>query len=210
MRGPDITGLKYGRLTVLREDGKDKRGGVMWLCKCECGNFRRNARCTLVNGIVLSCGCLRKEQFIQSVRSHGLTHSPEWRCWMAIRSRCNNPNNQEFSNYGGRGIKVCRRWNNSFLNFLADMGRKPDPSYTIERINVNRGYSPENCKWIPLKEQYWNMRKTKYVFYEGKRVALGILYKMAPRPITYNAFRGRIRKGWDLNDALTLSKGATR
>jgi hypothetical protein len=153
----NITGQRFGRLVALRDVGR-KNGGrrVMWLCRCDCGNEAIAASGELRYGDTKSCGCLRKEK--PSRRRHGMSwgtsRTPEYVTWSLMRKRCNNPNDARFKHYGGRGISVCERWN-LFENFLADMGKRPT-GYSIERIDNDGNYEPNNCKWIPLRDQVKN------------------------------------------------------
>ena len=121
--------------------------------------------------------------------------------WQKILSRCLNQNDKVYKNYGGRGIKVCDRWADSFENFLKDMGKKPSAKHSIERIDNNGDYSPENCRWATPKEQTWNRRNTIYVDYNGKKIALPELAHQfnMKTSIVYK----RLKRGWDLKTALT-------
>jgi hypothetical protein len=159
----DITGQRFGRLIVLSLAGQAKDGRFRWLCQCDCG-----AR-TVVRGPKLrskrtrSCGCLKLDRDAAKNPhfKHGLSHSPEHRCWVAMIQRCQNQNAKSYKDYGGRGIKVCKRWHH-FETFLSDMGRRPPGRYSIERIDNERGYTPSNCKWIPLRDQAKNRRTTRH------------------------------------------------
>jgi hypothetical protein len=159
---------KFGELTILNETIKrSKSRGKYYLCKCSCGNIKEILGNSLKLGNTKSCGCFHKEKAkIQGLsnKKHGECSNyqvtKEYTTWISIKQRCNNKNNKNYNNYGGRGIKVCDRWLNSFENFLEDMGRKPK-GYSIERINNNGNYEPNNCKWIPINKQYENKRRNK-------------------------------------------------
>lgn len=159
----DITGRRYGRLVVVRYIGKN--GYIkMWECRCECGQTKGVRYHHLLQGRVQSCGCLGTERRIAVHLKHGENRagnnvSPEYRCWAAMKSRCSNPKQISFPNYGGRGIAVCERWQQSFEAFLADMGRKPTPKHSIDRIDNDGNYEPGNCRWATAKEQRSNQRK---------------------------------------------------
>jgi hypothetical protein len=115
----------------------------------------------LLNGATKSCGCLNHENR-QKPRRHGLSWKiPEYRSWINMRQRCLNKNNPRYKDYGGRGIKICKRWS-SFENFLADMGQMPGPGYSIERINNDGDYEPDNCIWLPRRDQWKNKRHNEW------------------------------------------------
>jgi hypothetical protein len=154
MRQNKLVGQTFGRLKVLSK--KDSNNGDMtWLCKCSCGKNKIIRGMSLKDGSTRSCGCLR----LETLRTNGLTHGHTraggatriYRIWHGMSNRCNNPNNKDYFRYGGRGIKVCKRWSR-FENFLKDMG-EPNKNLSIERKNNDRGYSPSNCKWATSLEQ---------------------------------------------------------
>lgn len=162
----DLSGMKFGRLTVLHRvpaPSSTTSRSVFWMCTCDCGKNHITSTNSIRVGDSKSCGCLRNEQNAVASLKHGYAikgHTPEYRSWAHMIQRCYNPNNDSYCYYGARGITVCPRWRNSFENFLQDMGRKPDPLLTIERINVNGNYEPGNCIWIPRSEQPKNTRRS--------------------------------------------------
>jgi len=161
MRGIDITGGKFGRLIVIEKSPKlDKNKEILWNCKCTCGKKATVPGSALRNGRTKSCGCLKKEV----ITKHGLSRKngitpPLYSVWNDMISRCYTPSCKAYSHYGGRGIKVCERWRVSFKNFLKDMEKTWESDLTLERINNDGDYDPNNCKWATRVEQSSNQRK---------------------------------------------------
>ena len=164
-RKTDLTGKRYGRLNVVSEGNRNKSGHVLWECICDCGNEVSVASCKLVAGLTKSCGCLRKEQCLARNEKRRIEHKneklSEYNAWANMIQRCTNPKNKAYENYGGRGIKIYSRWRNSFDAFYEDMGPKPGPDYSIDRINNDGDYRPENCRWADGLQQVHNRRLQK-------------------------------------------------
>lgn len=169
MRLVDLTGKKFGRLTVLHR-AKNKKEKVAWLCKCSCGNEIEINSESLKRGLTKSCGCLRSELSRDRRKTHGHTlfgeETPEYKSWLSMFSRCRCKKGVTYKNYGARGIKVCIRWN-KFENFYKDMGDRPEGT-SLDRINNNKGYSPKNCRWATNKEQARNKRNNRKINIKGK------------------------------------------
>jgi len=162
----DSSSLKdrpFGRLISKEIVGKDKSGkNYYWRCECLCGGEIVTLASNLRNGRTQSCGCLQKEVRGKCNITHGHTRngkvSSEYIAWMGMRDRCFNPNGDSYPYYGGRGITVCEKWCASFENFFSDIGPKPSPDHSLDRIDVNGHYEPTNCKWATKKEQMVNRR----------------------------------------------------
>ena len=160
----DILKTKFNRLRPIERVENINRGKA-FLCRCDCGNESIVPLYSLKNGGTKSCGCLNSEVqskfMIKYSTKHGKSKSPEYKVWKGMKNRCNNPRATGYENYGGRGIKVCKRWDDSFENFIKDMGERPNENYQIDRIDNDKGYAPNNCKWVTPSENSLNKRHRK-------------------------------------------------
>ena len=153
----DLTGMKFNRLSVVERSGRNGRGLALWLCSCECGKSVVVQGAKLRSGHTKSCGCIVGK----SSETHGLSRTPTYNSWCAMKQRCNYESGNAYKAYGAKGIKVCERWQEGFENFWEDMGPTYQRGLTIERKNNNAGYSKRNCKWATYKEQMNNKRNSK-------------------------------------------------
>lgn len=197
-RAKNLTGKRFGKLKVFEDSGiRTSHGRVMWCCKCDCGNETLVRSDSLLGGDTQSCGCLRGRAIVHGCASRIGQPTAEYRAWCEMKSRCYDSNLREYPQYGGRGITVCERWKNSFVEFLKDMGLKPTSKHTIERIDNLGSYFPENCKWATYKEQNRNKRNNHLVTYNGKTLCIAAWaeYLNISASVLSGKLRHRQRKG---------------
>jgi hypothetical protein len=202
----DLTNKRFGRLTAIRPTSKRISGNRAWECICSCGNLALVPTTSLNSGKTRSCGCLRKENNIK----HGHcvdSQSTEYRSWVSMRKRCQNPTDVGYNEYGSRGITVCARWA-SFAAFLDDMGPKPSPLHSIDRIDNEGPYSPENCRWATSQQQARNRRSNRLVKFKGKMMCLAEAIEASGQ--SFQLVKTRLYRGWTIDRALTQKVGATR
>jgi len=193
--------MKFGRLTLISDPALS-----VWTCMCDCGKIKTIRRKHVKAGKTISCGCARNDAIALVNKTHGATcgrrHSPEYTSWAEMKTRCNNQNRESYKNYGGRGIKVCKRWN-SFANFLKDMGAKP-PKSTLERKNNNKGYSPSNCIWATRSQQAQNTRRCCYLELGGLKLSKSEWARKIG--VNRTTITARLKAGLTAKEALTLKK----
>jgi hypothetical protein len=197
-------GEVFGRLTVVAIAPSATKWHRRFLCRCSCGRTKTVFGTNLVRGRTQSCGCLQKERTRDAQTEHGHTaddsKTPEYAAWSNIIQRCTNKARKDYARYGGRGIRVCKRWVNSFEHFLADVGRRPSDKHSIDRIENDGHYEPGNVRWVIEATQQRNKRSSRFLEYKGERVNLGVL--AARHGMGANILWSRLREGWALERAL--------
>ena len=194
----DITGARYGRLTVVGITGQKKYDKHLWACLCDCGNTTHLIKRVLESGNTRSCGCLL-------TTTHGASETAMYRTWAGILTRCLNPKAPAYRNYGARGITVCDRWRgrSGFANFLADMGPKPEPGYSLDRADNSGPYSPDNCRWATHEQQSNNRRANVLITIQGETKTL--MQWTRAKKLPYDRVWHRLRAGWAPERALEVT-----
>lgn len=196
MRRLEILGKRYGMLIAIEELPK-LNGMRQWRLKCDCGGERIALQKTFANGKMRSCGC----DDMHSNVKHRLSKTPEYRAWINMKTRCSSDSAPYFEYYGGRGITVCDRWLSSFEKFYSDMGKRPGSAHSVDRIDVNGNYEPDNCRWATGSEQSRNQRRNHIVEFGGRVMTLAEAVESSPVP--YNTVLYRLKRGWQVDDAVT-------
>lgn len=196
----DISGLHFGRWTVLRFLGREGTTSY-WLCRCECGIETRVGARNLKNGTSTSCGCWMREKAAARNRTHGYAGRPEYQAWEGLIARCTRVKHKSYANYGGRGITVCERWR-KFENFIVDVGPRPISKrtpYTLERVDNSKGYEPGNVIWAIYKKQARNRRNNHLVTYSGETRCLAEFIEILG--LDGERVRSRLKRGWTIEAA---------
>jgi hypothetical protein len=201
-RFQDLTGQRFGRLVVLGWAGHSKPNAA-WVCRCDCGGEKLALSHNLKSLRTRSCGCLNLENLSNSGSADFCARDtkmhPEHKVWGQMIRRCHNPTERRFADYGGRGISVCDRWRygengtHGFMCFMTDMGSRPSPKHTIDRVNNNLGYSPDNCEWRTRTEQVRNRRNTIMIVYQDREMSLAEACEIAGVPLRVAS--SRLRNG---------------
>lgn len=210
----DLTGRRFGRLIVIERAPHKTGKKPFWLCRCDCGNEKVIMGRSLIAGVSKSCGCYQRKLLSERSLIHGhAVHgniSSEYKSWRSMLERCYNPKHENYHNYGGRGIKVCDRWLNSFENFYADMGEKPSKKHTIDRFpNHNGDYESENCRWATPKEQANNKKNNVPIEING--VIKNVCEWIKVLGLSSTTVYERIKRGIPHKEALLMPvKGSKR
>lgn len=197
-------GQRFGRLVFTGRSGRKTGGRPGHVYVCDCGKEVVSDHWPVKAGKRQSCGCARSALVSRALRRHGHApagdQSPEYRSWVHMKGRCQNKSNGSWARYGGRGIKVCERWSESFAAFLLDMGPRPSSEHSLDRIDVNGNYEPNNCRWATGVEQQRNKRSTRLVFAFGRKMSLAEACEVAG--VDYKLAHGRLADGWSVERAL--------
>ena len=199
----DLTGCKFGRLTVIERAENNKDGNPRWLCKCDCGNEKTVYGSHLKSGVSQSCGCLAKEKSKERATKHGLTTTPIYPIWKLMKHRCYNPHDKRFENYGARGIKVCDEWLHDFQAFYNwAMANGYKNGLSIDRMDVNGNYEPSNCRWATRIEQANNTTQNHYITFNGVTKTMSEWAKELD--MSYTTIRARLNLyHWSVEKTLT-------
>lgn len=202
MKYDELSGKRFSLLTAKRYNGSDKNGHATWECRCDCGNTAVVLAVNLKHGRTKSCGCLYKRP-----KTHGGTGTRLYKTWCSMKERCYRENDKSFPRYGGRGIKVCDEWRDDFVTFRkwAEISGYDD-TLSIDRIDPNGSYGPQNCRWVSMNEQAVNKRNNHFIEYGGKRLTLSQWERETG--ILASTIKARIVDlGWDVGRALSHSGG---
>lgn len=205
--GMNLVGHRYGRLSVVKES--HRANGVVWDCVCDCGEWHKAKTGHLRAGVVLSCGCAQRDAGRETGRKHGykrgihwLSHSPLHHCYDNMIARCYNPDNDRYPSYGGRGITVCEEWlgdRKEFYFWAVHAGW--EQGLSIDRIDVDGGYSPENCRWVTMAQQQRNTTRSRFLEWNGVRMTVVEWAEhLGVRP---QALQHRVTRGWDAERIFT-------
>jgi len=198
----NLSSERFGNFIVLKFSHQDKNGHRHWLCKCDCGTIKSVDGPALVAGHTKSCGkCIPRSGPLKHANAKRLQVTPEYKTWLSMKARTTNPSSKSYAKYGAVGIKTCERWFNSFENFLADMGRKPTLTHSLDRIDNSKGYSPENCRWATPSQQARNRRTNVILDLHGLKKTVKEWSEITGiQPSTIHA---RLKMGWSINKTLS-------
>lgn len=204
----DLTNKKFARLLVINRDFSANR--TAFFCQCDCGKVKSIRSAHLIDGKIQSCGCLHSERAAKRIyKMHekniktGISNSPTYQSWCGMKQRCTNPRSNFFSYYGGRGIIICPRWIDSFENFLVDMGKKPH-GHSLDRIDPNGNYEPNNCRWATRKQQQNNLRSNRVYEIYGRKLTISQMADLFD--IKRSTLDGRISRGITIEKAVIPPK----
>ena len=200
----ELTGQRFGKLVVLKRVENAKDGATRFLCQCDCGNTKVIRSKHLKSGAISDCGCEKSQRTRNNNLKHGGSGTRLYNIWIKMRDRCKNPHSADWADYGGRGITVCDKWDSSFESFrkwAESAGYEKGKS--IDRIDVNSGYYPDNCRWVSTQIQANNKRNNHIVSYHGKKMSLADVARLSTVP--YGTIKRRICVyGWSVEEAVEV------
>ncbi len=207
----DIGGVRFGRVVVTSRAGNTPQGQATWNCQCDCGLTTIARGADLRNGHTTSCGCygqaVRSAAGVKARNGHGMSRTSVYAAWHAMMQRCENSRHEYYRHYGGRGIVVCERWH-KFVHFYSDMGDTPKGG-TLDRYPDNNGnYEPGNCRWATWQQQQNNRRDTVKIEFDGRTLSIAEWARAIG--MSRSALERRIKSGWPIHAALTLSPNPNR
>lgn len=199
-KAEDLTRQRFGKVMVLSRVANNKHGRAVWLCKCDCGNEKEILAANLKSGRTTSCGCYSRG-LKRKTGTHGMTNTRIFHEWQSMLQRCNNPNNQRYGDYGGRGIKVCDEWIDDFVSFYEwSIDNGYDEILTLDRKDVDGDYSPDNCRWVTNFEQQSNKRNNRVIECNGEKHILNEWARITR--LNAQTIAWRIDRGWGVEEAL--------
>jgi hypothetical protein len=200
MRALDLSGHRFGKLTVVGLGDATPSKHRRWVCACDCGGTSYPTTGSLRSGKTKSCGCGIGVSARSRFTTHGLTQTPEYGIWCNMLARTGEPSNKSYPDYGGRGISACPDWASSFQAFYDYMGPRPSPRHTLDRINNDGNYEPGNCRWATYEVQASNRRSTKRIAHDGRSMTVREWSdETGLQPGTINM---RLSRGWATSEAL--------
>lgn len=206
MKAIDLTGKKFGHLLVLKRAAVSYRGSAVWLCKCDCGNTLEVVGSHLRTGHTKSCGCYKITQTREANSTHGECSTRLYKVWSHMLGRCNTTNGKDSKWYYDKGITVCQEWHDylAFKEWALANGYDPNAKFgecTLDRIDGNKGYSPDNCRWVSAKEQARNRSTSKLIEYAGETKALAEWCEKLE--LNYTLVQSRLYRGWSVEKAFS-------
>ena len=204
----DLTGQRFGRLTVIKRVANPYEKGAKWRCQCDCGNVTCVRSQSLRHGDTRSCGCLSREVSRIKAYKHGESNNRLHKAWYNMIERCEKPHHPAYSHYGGRGITVCQEWHDFSVFKVWALGNGYTESLTIDRIDTNGNYEPANCRWADRACQSQNRRPKQPIEYDG--ISMSVAQWGRTVGLSPNTLRYRLQHGWTTEEALTIPPGGKR
>ena len=196
----DLSTLIFGRWTVKNRAFKNDSGVIYWNCICSCGTEKAVKAGSLTSGKSISCGCAWDDWLREKNTTHGMTKTRTFKSWDSMKQRCNNPNAPDFERYGGRGIKICDKWQHDFKAFFSDMGERPEAT-SLDRIDNSGDYTPSNCRWASSLEQQRNTRSSIRLTFKGE--TLPLIEWSRKTGLNYQMLLNRRKAKWPVEKLLT-------